>query len=206
MEDKKIITRILKLDKDIYNELLVIPNSLQRSLAIFVTTSVLVTLSIHKFFGNVIKFFEDNIPILSEVTPKEELDIIRLLIEDLKLFYSETSSISVLTTNVLTSITSSAIGTFIVFFILKYLFRKEPSFRNIVIIFCFSSIPGLLSLPILFLSSLFLQGIILVFISIYSFITFGSGMKQVYMLRNIEVILLIVAITFGSSLLSSFQL
>lgn len=206
MEDKKIITRILKLDKDIYNELLVIPNSLQRSLAIFVTTSVLVTLSIHKFFGNVIKFFEDNIPILSEVTPKEELDIIRLLIEDLKLFYSETSSVSVLTTNVLTSITSSAIGTFIVFFILKYLFRKEPSFRNIVIIFCFSSIPGFLSLPILFLSSLFLQGIILVFISIYSFITFGSGMKQVYMLRNIEVILLIVAITFGSSLLSSFQL
>ena len=38
-------------------------------------------------------------------------------------------------------------------------------------------------------------------VSIYSIVSFGSGLKQVYMLRNIEVILLIVSLTFGTSIL-----
>ena len=39
--------------------------------------------------------------------------------------------------------------------------------------------------------------------SIYSLITFGSGIKQVYLLRNIEVVLVVIALTFGGSLIGS---
>ena len=45
---------------------------------------------------------------------------------------------------------------------------------------------------------------LLVFItSIYALIAFGSGIKQVYFLRNIEVFLVVIALTFGGSILGS---
>jgi hypothetical protein len=43
-----------------------------------------------------------------------------------------------------------------------------------------------------------LQGIVLVATSIFSLVCLGSGLKQVYMLRNIEVILLILFSGFSS--------
>ena len=49
--------------------------------------------------------------------------------------------------------------------------------------------------------SIFLQGLLVLIVSIYSIISFGSGLKQVYLLRNIEVVLLIVSLTFGTSIL-----
>ena len=39
MNDKNIILRILRLDKEIYNELLVQKGSFQKSIAIFVSTT-----------------------------------------------------------------------------------------------------------------------------------------------------------------------
>ena len=45
---------------------------------------------------------------------------------------------------------------------------------------------------------------LLVFItSIYALIAFGSGIKQVYLLRNIEVVLVVIALIFGGSILGS---
>jgi hypothetical protein len=40
--------------------------------------------------------------------------------------------------------------------------------------------------------------------SLYALVAFGSGLKQVYLLRNIEVILVIIALTFGGSILGGF--
>ena len=36
---------------------------------------------------------------------------------------------------------------------------------------------------------------------VYALITFASGLKQVYMLRNIEVVLLLVALIFSGAIL-----
>ena len=89
----------------------------------------------------------------------------------------------------------------IIYLILRFLFRKEPIPKDLLMINFFASTPGLLVVPALFVSSLFLQGFLILIVSIYSIVSFGSGLKQVYMLRNIEVILLIVSLTFGTSIL-----
>ena len=86
----------------------------------------------------------------------------------------------------------------IIFAVLKYFFRRDPNLLFIGIIYGFSSIPILLNAPILFFDSLALQGIVLVATSIFSLVCLGSGLKQVYMLRNIEVILLILFSGFSS--------
>ena len=46
MKDSKIISRILRLDKNIYNELLVLKDSLQKSIFIYLTSSILLTLGV----------------------------------------------------------------------------------------------------------------------------------------------------------------
>ena len=51
MNDKKIISRILRLDKEIYNELLVQDGAFQKSIAIFVSTTILVTMSGFRFIS-----------------------------------------------------------------------------------------------------------------------------------------------------------
>ena len=68
----------------------------------------------------------------------------------------------------------------------------------IAIIYGFSSIPILLNAPILFFNSIPLQGVILLSTSIFSLVCLGSGLKQVYMLRNIEAILLILFSGFST--------
>ena len=79
---------------------------------------------------------------------------------------------------------------------LPYIETVKPSSINF-----FASTPCLFVAPALFVSSIFLQGLLVLIVSIYSIISFGSGLKQVYLLRNIEVVLLIVSLTFGTSIL-----
>jgi len=57
---------------------------------------------------------------------------------------------------------------------------------------------GFINVVVSVLISLALQGIVLVATSIFSLVCLGSGLKQVYMLRNIEVILLILFSGFSS--------
>ncbi len=83
------------------------------------------------------------------------------------------------------------------------MFRKEPRPVDLIVISFFSSVPGLLVFPVLFISNPLFQILLVLITSIYSLVAFGSGLKQVYLLRNIEVILVILALTFGGSILGS---
>jgi len=55
----------------------------------------------------------------------------------------------------------------------------------------------------LFIQNPLVQALLVFITLIYALITFGSGIKQVYLLRNIEVFLVVIALTFGSSILGS---
>ena len=101
-----------------------------------------------------------------------------------------------------TSVTT-VVGLVICFLILKFLFRKDPKPIDILIISFFSSVPGLLVFPVLFIQDPLLQALLVFITSIYALIAFGSGIKQVYLLRNIEVVLVVIALTFGGSILGS---
>ena len=203
MKDSKIISRILRLDKNIYNELLVQKDSLQKSIFIYLTTSVLLTLGVFRFINGVLDFIKANLMAFQQELSTQEFSMIRSLIDELELAFNSDNAFSNITSSITSSIISSGIGLVIIYFVLKYLLRQDSDPKNLLIIYCYSNVPGLLIAPAFLISSIFAQGILVTFVAVFSIVTFGSGLKQVYSLRNIEVILLLVSWMFGSTIFGS---
>ena len=205
MNDKKIILRILRLDKEVYNELLVQDGSFQKAIAIFMSTTILITMSGFRFITGLLDYLQENLILFQqdfqEEFSAEEFNMFKSLIEELQTFINSSDSTSSLFSSAFSSLIATVIGLVIIYLILRFLFRKDPIPKDLLIINFFASTPCLLVVPALFVSSIFIQGLLILFVSIYSIVSFGSGLKQVYLLRNIEVILLIVSLTFGTSIL-----
>ena len=201
MTENTIIAKILRLDKQVYNEIITYPSSLQKGIAIWTTATILITLSAVRFFTGIIDYLEVNLYFFGEEASSEELLMLQTLIDELQVEFQQ-STFTSLFSSLVGSVSASVVGVLIVFVVLKYLLRKEPQPKDLAVIYLYSSIPGLLTIPAIFVTSLFVQGLLLFITAIYSFATLGSGLKQVYFLRNIEVILLLVSITFGSTILS----
>ena len=203
MKDSKIISRILRLDKNIYNELLVQKDSLQKSIFIYLTTSVLLTLGVFRFINGVLDFIKENLMVFQQELSNQEFSMIRSLIDELEVAFNSENAFSNIISSITSSVISSGIGLVIIYFVLKYLLRQDSEPKNLLIIYCYSNIPGLLIAPSFVISSIFVQGVLVTFVAVFSIVTFGSGLKQVYSLRNIEVILLLVSWMFGSTILGS---
>jgi len=203
MKDSKIISRILRLDKNIYNELLVQKDSLKKSIFIYLTTSVLLTLGVFRFINGLLDFIKENLMAFQQELSTQEFSMIRSLIDELEVAFNSENAFSNITSSITSSIISSGIGLVIIYFVLKYLLRQDSEPKNLLIIYCYSNVPGLLIAPTFLISSIFVQGFLVTFVAILSIVTFGSGLKQVYSLRNIEVVLLLVSWMFGSTILGS---
>ena len=203
MKDSKIISRILRLDKNIYNELLVQKDSLQKSIFIYLTTSVLLTLGVFSFINGLLDFIKENLMSFQQELSTQEFSMVRSLIDEMELAFNSENAFSNIASSITSSIISSVIGLIIIYFVLKYLLRQDSDPKNLLIIYCYSNVPGLLIAPTFLISSIFVQGIIVTIVAVFSIVTFGSGLKQVYLLRNIEVILLLVSWMFGSTILGS---
>jgi hypothetical protein len=203
MKDSKIISRILRLDKNIYNELLVQKDSLQKSIFIYLATSVLLTLGVFSFINGLLDFIKENLMSFQQELSTPEFSMVRSLIDEIELAFNSENAFSNIASSITSSIISSGIGLIIIYFVLKYLLRQDSDPKNLLIIYCYSNVPGLLIAPTFLISSIFVQGIIVTIVAVFSIVTFGSGLKQVYLLRNIEVILLLVSWMFGSTILGS---
>jgi len=203
MKDSKIISRILRLDKNIYNELLIQKDSLQKSIFIYLTTSVLLTLGVFSFINGLLDFIKENLMSFQQELSTQEFSMVRSLIDEIELAFNSENAFSNIASSITSSIISSVIGLIIIYFVLKYLLRQDSDPKNLLIIYCYSNVPGLLIAPTFLISSIFVQGIIVTIVAVFSIVTFGSGLKQVYLLRNIEVILLLVSWMFGSTILGS---
>lgn len=203
MKDSKIISRILRLDKNIYNELLVQKDSLQKSIFIYLATSVLLTLGVFSFINGLLDFIKENLMSFQQELSTQEFSMVRSLIDEMELAFNSENAFSNIASSITSSIISSGIGLIIIYFVLKYLLRQDSDPKNLLIIYCYSNVPGLLIAPTFLISSIFAQGVLVTFVAVFSIVTFGSGLKQVYLLRNIEVILLLVSWMFGSTILGS---
>ena len=204
MNERQIFSKILRLDKYIYNELLVLNGVLQKGIAIYLAVATLTTLSAFRLFNGLIEFLESNLVLFSSEMSEEEFEMFKVLIDELsRIFIQQDSTTTLLTSSIVSTTVTTLVSLVICFLILKFLFRKEPRPIDLLVISFFSSVPGLLVFPVLFISDPLFQILIVLITSIYSLIAFGSGLKQVYLLRNIEVILVILALTFGGSILGS---
>jgi len=204
MNERQIFSKILRLDKYIYNELLVLNGVLQKGIAIYLAVATLTTLSAFRLFNGLIEFLESNLVLFSSEMSEEEFEMFKVLIDELsRIFIQQDSTTTLLTSSIVSTTVTTLVGLVICFLILKFLFRKEPRPIDLLVISFFSSVPGLLVFPVLFISDPLFQILIVLITSIYALIAFGSGLKQVYLLRNIEVILVVLALTFGGSILGS---
>ena len=204
MNERQIFSKILRLDKYIYNELLVLDGALQKAIAIYLAVATLTTLSAFRLFNGLIEFLESNLVLFSSEMSDEEFEMFKVLIDELsRIFIQQDSTTSLLFSSIVSTTVTTLVGLVICFLILKYLFRKEPRPTDLLLISFFSSVPGLLVFPVLFISDPLFQILLVLITSIYALVAFGSGLKQVYLLRNIEVVLVILALTFGGSILGS---
>ena len=94
MNDKNIILRILRLDKEIYNELLVQKGSFQKSIAIFVSTTILITMSGFRFISGLLDYLQENLILFQQEFSPEEFNMFKSLIEELQTFINSSSTIS----------------------------------------------------------------------------------------------------------------
>jgi len=204
MNERQIFSKILRLDKYIYNELLVLDGVLQKGIAIYLAVATLTTLSTFRLFNGLIEFLESNLVLFSSEMSDEEFTMFKGLIDELsRIFIQQDSTTTLLFSSIVSTTVTTLIGLLICFLILKYLFRKEPRPMDLLVVSFFSSVPGLLVFPVLLISDPLFQILLVMITSIYSLVAFGSGLKQVYLLRNIEVVLVVLALTFGGSILGS---
>jgi len=198
MKNNTIFYRVLQLDKNVYGELVMEQSSLQKGLAIWLSGSIISTLAVTTFLKNLVIYVKEVISQSSSDLPQEAILDFQTLIIEIEEGFETISNVTTLITSQLFGFINVVVSIIIIFAVLKYFFRRDPNIIFIGVIYGFSSIPVLLNAPILFFNSLTLQGMVLVATSIFSLVCLGSGLKQVYMLRNIEVVLLILFSGFSS--------
>jgi len=198
MRNNTIFYRVLKLDKYIYGELVTEKSSLQKGIAIWLSGSIISTLAVTTFLKNLVIYVKEIISVSGAELPQEAVLEFQTLIIEIEESFESINNVSTLISSQLFGFFNVFISVAIIYAALKYFFKKEPNLIFIGIIYGFSSVPILLNIPILFFNSIALQGIVLLVTSIFSLVCLGSGLKQVYMLRNIEAILLILFSGFSS--------
>ena len=202
MSERKILSKILRLDKNIYSELINFDNALQKGILIYITVTSLNTLSQTRFFISLLDFIETNLLLIKNEFSDDEFQIVQSLVDDYAdLYRQQEVTLTLLFSSVFTATLISLIGLSICYLILKFLLSKDPKPTDLIIISCFSSAPGLLVFFALISSNILAQFFLIMITGIYALIAFASGLKQVYLLRNIEVVLLLVALIFSGAIL-----
>ena len=202
MSERKILLKILRLDKNIYNELINLDNALQKGILIYITVTSLNTLSQTRFFTSLLDFIETNLLLIKNEFSDDEFQIVQSLVDDYADLYRQQEAIlTLLFSSVFSATLISLIGLSICYLILKFLLSKNPKPVDLILISCFSSAPGLLVFFALVSSNIVVQFLLIMIPGIYALIAFASGLKQVYLLRNIEVVLLLVTLIFSGAIL-----
>lgn len=198
MRNNTIFYRVLQLDKYIYGELVTQKSSLQKALAIWLSGSIISTLAVTTFLKNLVIYVKQIISESSADLPQDTVIEFQTLIIEVEESFDSIDNFSTLITSQIFGFVNIFISVLIIYAVLKYFFKRDPNLIFVGVVYGFSSIPILLNAPILFFDSIALQGVILLATSIFSLVCLGSGLKQVYMLRNIEAILLILFSGFSS--------
>ena len=202
MSERKILSKILRLDKNIYSDLINLDNALQKGILIYITVTSLNTLSQTRFFASLLNFIETNLILIKNEFSDDEFQIVQALVDDYSALYRQQEvTLTLLFSSVFTATLISLIGLSICYLILKFLLSKDPKPVDLILISCFSSAPGLLVFFSLVSSNILAQFFLIMITGIYALIAFASGLKQVYLLRNIEVVLLLVALIFSGAIL-----
>ena len=200
--NRQVILKIFRLDKNIYNELASEVSNFQIAIAIYISGFLFSGLAALNFLRNSLVYLEENLGLIVDILPVQTVNEIINLIREFENVFNSQQLFGLLTSYLISSFVSGFVGVGLVYLLLTRFFRKETDFRQVGIIYGFSNIPVFLNGVIFFTSSIPLQIFLIIGTAIFALVCLGSGLKQVYLLRNIEAFLLVVVSGFGSSLFS----
>ena len=200
--NRQLIFKIFRLDKNIYNELASEASNFQIAIAIYISGFLFSGLAALNFLRNSLVYLEENLGLIVGTLPVQTVNELNTLIREFENVFDSQQLFGLLTSYLISSFVSGFVGVGLVYLLLTRFFRKETDFRQVGIIYGFSNIPVFLNGVIFFTSSIPLQIFLIIGTAIFALVCLGSGLKQVYLLRNIEAFLLVVVSGFGSSLFS----
>ncbi len=200
--NRKVILKILRLDKNIYNELASELSNFKIAITIYILGFLLSGIAVMSFLRNSLSYLEENLSLIVGTLPIETINELNYLITEFENIFNSQQIFSLLTSYLISSFTSGFIGVGIVYLLLTRFFRKETDIKQVGIIYGFSYLPVFLNGIIFFTNSIPLQIFLIISTAIFALVCLGSGLKQTYLLRNIEAFLLVVLSGFGSSLFS----
>ena len=200
--NRQVILKIFRLDNNIYNELASEITNFQIAIAIYVSGFLLSGLAALSFLRNSLVYLEQNIGFIVGTLPAQTVNELNNLIREFQNVFDSQQLFGLLTSYLISSFLSGFIGVGLIYLLLTRFFRKETNFRQVGIIYGFSNIPVFLNGIIFFTNSIPLQIFLIIGTAIFALVCLGSGLKQVYILRNIEAFLLVIVSGFGSSLFS----
>ena len=200
--NRQVILKIFRLDKNIYNELASEVSNFQIAIAIYISSFLFSGLAALNFLRNSLVYLEENLGLIVGTLPAQTVNELNNLIREFENVFNSQQLFGLLTSYLISSFVSGFVGVGLVYLLLTRFFRKETDFRQVGIIYGFSNIPVFLNGVIFFTSSIPLQIFLIIGTAIFALVCLGSGLKQVYLLRNIEAFLLVVVSGFGSSLFS----
>ena len=197
MNYDRLIYRIIRLDKNIYLELIQVTENFQRAFAVWAGTCIIGILAGRDLVRALVKYAKDELPaltqrVLQSGVSEEELNPLNEAI-DLLVNQPFNLSISSLVQDVLINLIGLIIQIGAIYLFLKFIIRRETNWKNVLVVIGFSTIPLLFNFSLLFFSSLIVKIAISFTTSIFSLMTLGSGLKQIYDLRNIETIFLVIS-------------
>ena len=200
--NRQVILKIFRLDKNIYNELASEVSNFQIAIAIYISGFLFSGLAALNFLRNSLVYLEENLGLIVGTLPVQTVNELNTLIREFENVFDSQQLFGLLTSYLISSFVSGFVGVGLVYLLLTRFFRKETDFRQVGIIYGFSNIPVFLNGVIFFTSTIPLQIFLIIGTAIFALVCLGSGLKQVYLLRNIEAFLLVVVSGFGSSLFS----
>ena len=200
--NRQVILKIFRLDKNIYNELASEVSNFQIAIAIYISGFLFSGLAALNFLRNSLVYLEENLGLIVGTLPVQTVNELNNLIREFENVFNSQQLFGLLTSYLISSFVSGFVGVGLVYLLLTRFFRKETDFRQVGIIYGFSNIPVFLNGVIFFTSSIPLQIFLIIGTAIFALVCLGPGLKQEYLLRNIEAFLLVVVSGFGSSLFS----
>ena len=200
--NRQVILKIFRLDKNIYNELASEVSNFQIAIVIYISGFLFSGLAALNFLRNSLVYLEENLGLIVGTLPVQTVNELNNLIREFENVFDSQQLFGLLTSYLISSFVSGFVGVGLVYLLLTRFFRKETNFRQVGIIYGFSNIPVFLNGVIFFTSTIPLQIFLIIGTAIFALVCLGSGLKQVYLLRNIEAFLLVIASGFGSSLFS----
>ena len=200
--NRQVILKIFRLDKNIYNELASEVSNFQIAIAIYISGFLFSGLAALNFLRNSLVYLEENLGLIVGTLPAQTVNELNNLIREFENVFNSQQLFGLLTSYLISSFVSGFVGVGLVYLLLTRFFRKETDFRQVGRSYGFSNIPVFLNGVIFFTSSIPLQIFLIIGTAIFALVCLGSGLKQVYLMRNIEAFLLVVVSGFGSSLFS----